>query len=37
MPSFDAPKSGDAITMSGSGTLVVPDYPILPFIEGDGT
>ena len=37
MPSFDAPKSGDAITMSGSGTLVVPDHPILPFIEGDGT
>jgi len=37
MPSFDAPKSGDAITMSGNGTLVVPDHPILPFIEGDGT
>ncbi|HVW29820.1 MAG TPA: NADP-dependent isocitrate dehydrogenase [Polyangiaceae bacterium] len=37
MPSFDAPKSGDAITMSASGTLVVPDHPILPFIEGDGT
>src|SRR5690242_9574590 len=37
MPSFDAPKSGDAITMSASGALVVPDHPILPFIEGDGT
>jgi isocitrate dehydrogenase len=23
--------------MSSSGTLVVPDHPILPFIEGDGT
>src|SRR5260221_4428989 len=37
MPSFDAPKSGDAITMSATGALVVPDHPILPFIEGDGT
>jgi isocitrate dehydrogenase len=37
MPTFDAPKSGDAITMSASGTLAVPDHPILPFIEGDGT
>src|ERR1041385_7767762 len=36
MKSFEAPKAGDAITMSG-GTLQVPDQPILPFIEGDGT
>jgi len=36
MKSFDAPKAGDPITMSG-GVLQVPDQPILPFIEGDGT
>jgi isocitrate dehydrogenase len=28
--------SGEAITVSG-GKLVVPDRPIVPFIEGDGT
>jgi isocitrate dehydrogenase len=37
MPSFEAPKSGDAISMSKDGALQVPDHPILPFIEGDGT
>jgi isocitrate dehydrogenase len=36
MTSFEAPKSGEAITMSGA-SLQVPDEPILPFIEGDGT
>jgi isocitrate dehydrogenase len=30
------PADGQAITMSG-GKLHVPDRPILPFIEGDGT
>jgi isocitrate dehydrogenase len=30
------PKDGAKITMSG-GKLVVPDRPIIPFIEGDGT
>src|SRR5512141_2165298 len=30
------PSGGEPITMSG-GTLVVPDRPIIPFIEGDGT
>ena len=30
------PASGSKITMS-SGRLTVPDRPILPFIEGDGT
>src|SRR4249920_3946456 len=30
------PKSGTAITRQ-SGRLVVPDDPIIPFIEGDGT
>jgi isocitrate dehydrogenase len=36
MASFEAPKHGEPITMSGS-TLKVPDQPIIPFIEGDGT
>src|ERR671911_481251 len=39
MPTFTtlkAPTTGTAITRS-SGRLVVPDHPILPFIEGDGT
>ncbi|MBX7159319.1 MAG: NADP-dependent isocitrate dehydrogenase [Acidimicrobiia bacterium] len=27
----------DLITMSGDGRLVVPDDPVIPFIEGDGT
>lgn len=29
--------SGDKITMGSDGKLVVPDNPIIPFIEGDGT
>ncbi|MCX6998539.1 MAG: isocitrate/isopropylmalate family dehydrogenase, partial [Kiritimatiellaeota bacterium] len=29
--------SGDRITMGADGKLRVPDRPILPFIEGDGT
>jgi isocitrate dehydrogenase len=37
MPAFEGPKSGDPISMSASGTLEVPDRPIVPFIEGDGT
>jgi isocitrate dehydrogenase len=37
MSQFDPPKSGDPIRMSKSGTLEVPDHPIVPFIEGDGT
>src|SRR5689334_2561726 len=39
MPSFThltPPKSGTAITKK-DGRLVVPDDPIIPFIEGDGT
>ncbi|MFB6247956.1 MAG: NADP-dependent isocitrate dehydrogenase [Salinibacter sp.] len=38
-PTFDAltaPTAGAPITMSGD-TLEVPDRPIIPFIEGDGT
>ncbi|MDZ4864397.1 MAG: NADP-dependent isocitrate dehydrogenase [Gemmatimonadota bacterium] len=38
-PTFDSlvpPTGGETITMTPAG-LVVPDRPILPFIEGDGT
>jgi isocitrate dehydrogenase len=30
------PKEGEAITANYDHTLVVPDRPIIPFIEGDG-
>ena len=33
---IDVPTSGEKITMQ-DGKLQVPDQPILPFIEGDGT
>ena len=29
--------AGDKITMGTDGKLNVPDNPIIPFIEGDGT
>jgi isocitrate dehydrogenase len=32
-----APAGGDKISLDASGRLVVPDHPIVPFIEGDGT
>ena len=32
----EVPASGQKITLSGKD-LVVPDNPIIPFIEGDGT
>jgi isocitrate dehydrogenase len=38
-PKFDAlvaPTRGEAMTMV-NGALRVPDHPIIPFIEGDGT
>jgi isocitrate dehydrogenase len=31
-----APTKGATITME-NGALRVPDHPIIPFIEGDGT
>ena len=31
------PKNGEKITLGADGRLQVPDEPILPFIEGDGT
>ena len=34
---ISVPARGQKITMSTSGKLVVPDHPIIPFIEGDGT
>src|SRR5262245_51954132 len=37
MTDFPAPKSGTPITMGAGGKLNVPNDPILPFIEGDGT
>lgn len=33
---FQSPTSGDAITQH-DGKLQVPNHPIIPFIEGDGT
>ncbi len=39
MPTYQhltPPAAGDVITMEG-GRLTVPDHPVLPFIEGDGT
>jgi isocitrate dehydrogenase len=30
------PSSGAKITVDARGALVVPDHPIIPFIEGDG-
>ncbi len=34
---FTPPADGKPITMGADHKLVVPDHPILPFIEGDGT
>ena len=34
---FPKPSHGEAITRGADGKLSVPDEPILPFIEGDGT
>jgi isocitrate dehydrogenase len=36
-PLFPGPSEGDPITMGRDGRLQVPDRPIVPFIEGDGT
>ena len=30
------PSSGQKIRMDDSGTLMVPNNPIIPYIEGDG-
>jgi isocitrate dehydrogenase len=34
---FTPPATGQPITMGAAQQLLVPDNPILPFIEGDGT
>ena len=34
---IQAPKDGGKITMGADGHLAVPDVPIIPYIEGDGT
>jgi isocitrate dehydrogenase len=34
---FPKPTAGEKITRGADGKLSVPDNPILPFIEGDGT
>jgi isocitrate dehydrogenase len=31
------PAGGEAIKVHGDGRLEVPDHPVIPFIEGDGT
>ena len=36
-PLFAGPASGSPITMGADGKLHVPNDPIIPFIEGDGT
>ena len=30
------PKEGELIHFDSTGNLIVPDNPIIPFIEGDG-
>ena len=32
-----APTDGEAIRVGDNAALIVPDHPIIPFIEGDGT
>jgi len=34
---FKVPDWGEKITLQADGSLHVPDQPIIPFIEGDGT
>src|SRR5690349_4507811 len=36
-PLFAGPSHGNPITMGAGGKLQVPNDPIIPFIEGDGT
>ncbi|WP_394848233.1 NADP-dependent isocitrate dehydrogenase [Pendulispora brunnea] len=36
-PRFAPPSQGEPITMGADHKLIVPNNPILPFIEGDGT
>src|SRR4051812_28681323 len=34
---FPKPSAGEPITRGSDGKLAVPNNPIIPFIEGDGT
>ena len=31
------PANGEKISVNSDSTLNVPDHPVIPFIEGDGT
>ena len=33
---INVPADGEAITINPDHTINVPDFPIIPFIEGDG-
>ena len=33
---INPPQHGSPITLDSTGKLVIPDHPIIPFIEGDG-
>jgi isocitrate dehydrogenase len=37
MTAFTPPAQGKPITMSADNRLLVPEHPVIPFIEGDGT
>lgn len=34
---IEKPASGEAITVNPDGTLKIPENPVIPYIEGDGT
>ncbi|MGB1697684.1 MAG: NADP-dependent isocitrate dehydrogenase [Thermoplasmatota archaeon] len=34
---YSVPEDGESITVGENGALTVPNHPIIPFIEGDGT
>ena len=36
LTNIDMPSSGSPITMRDEGKLIVPNDPVVPFIEGDG-
>ncbi|HXI56780.1 MAG TPA: NADP-dependent isocitrate dehydrogenase [Polyangia bacterium] len=36
-PTLNIPAGGQAIAVLSDGRLEVPDHPVIPFIEGDGT
>ena len=37
MSKLNPPSHGDPIELAADGSLQVPDVPVIPFIEGDGT